>query len=63
MALLRHRAVWLTHGNLPWLRYTIQSLEFGRCGSCSAAEKKFVTGEELTLRGKVVCAENDWNKV
>merc|ERR1719174_395384 len=44
-------------------RYTIQSLEFGRCGSCSSAEKEFLTGEELTVQGKSVCSLNDWNKV
>ena len=35
----------------------------GRCGSCSTAEKTFLTGEELTVRGKVVCLENNWNMV
>jgi hypothetical protein len=44
-------------------RYTIQSLEYGRCGSCSSAEKEFLTGPELTVQGKVVCTLNDWNKV
>ena len=43
--------------------YTISALEFGRCGSCSAAEKKFLTGEELTVRGKVVCTQNDWHLI
>jgi len=43
--------------------YTIQALEFGRCGSCSSAEKDFLTGEELTVQGKLVCAQNDWNLV
>lgn len=43
--------------------YTIQSLEYGRCGSCAAVEKEFLTGEELTMRGKVVCTLNDWNMV
>ena len=34
-----------------------------RCGSCSSAEKDFLTGEELTVQGKLVCAQNDWNLV
>ena len=34
-----------------------------RCGSCSTAEKTFLTGEQLTVRGRVVCLQNDWNKV
>ena len=41
----------------------MQSLEFGRCGSCSSAEKEFLTGEELAVQGQVVCALNDWNYV
>ena len=44
-------------------RYTISPLEMGRCGSCSSAEKVFVTGEELTVKGKVVCTQNDWSLV
>lgn len=54
---LNNDGVGLSH------RYTIQSLEFGRCGSCSSVEKKFVTGEELSVRGKVVCNQNDWNLI
>ena len=44
-------------------KYTIQPLEIGKCGSCSTAEKKFLTGEELSVRGKVVCLQNDFNLV
>ena len=44
-------------------RYTILPLEFGRCGSCSSAEKEFLTGEELTIQGQTVCNLNDWNAV
>ena len=44
-------------------RYTIQPLEFGKCGSCSSAEKVFLTGEELTIRGRVVCTQNNWDLV
>eukprot|EP00966_Prymnesium_polylepis_P290417 6708415-Prymnesium_polylepis.1 len=47
----------------PNHRYTIQPLEFGRCGSCSTAEKTMLTGEQLTVRGRVVCLENDWDMV
>ena len=41
-------------------RYTILPLEFGRCGGCN---KKFLTGDKLTMLDYVVCNENDWNKV
>lgn len=34
-----------------------------RCGSCSSAEKTFITGEEIVIRGRVVCTQNDWNYV
>ena len=44
-------------------RYTIQPLEMGVCGSCSTAEKTFLTGEAGTTRGRVVCLENDWDAV
>ena len=41
-------------------KYTILPLEFGLCGGCN---KKFITGEELTILDYVVCNQNDWNKV
>ena len=28
-----------------------------------SAEKVFLTGEELTVQGKIVCSQNDWNLV
>ena len=41
-------------------KYTVLPLEFGLCGGCN---KKFITGEELTILDYVVCNQNDWNKV
>ena len=43
--------------------YTIQPVEFGRCASCGAFEKRFLTGEELTVRDMLVCQSNDWDMV
>jgi len=41
-------------------KYTILPLEFGKCGGCN---KKFLTGDKLTVLDYVVCNENDWAKV
>ena len=43
--------------------YTIQPVEYGRCAACGAFEKRFLTGEELTVRDMLVCQSNDWNRV
>ena len=43
--------------------YTIQPVEYGKCASCGTFEKRFMTGEELTVRDMLVCQSNDWNRV